>query len=132
MSAVFVDTSALLALLHAPDAHHGDAVRAFARLEAERASLRTTSYVLVETYALIGRRFGREALARFREEFAPLLDVTWVDEPLHEAGLDILAEAPSGKLSVVDAVGFATIGALRITRAFAYDKHFSERGYELV
>jgi predicted nucleic acid-binding protein len=59
-------------------------------------------------------------------------NVTWVDETLHEAGLDILAGAPSGKLSVVDTVGFATMGALKITRAFACDKHFSERGYELV
>ncbi|MDG4596628.1 MAG: PIN domain-containing protein [Candidatus Contendobacter sp.] len=60
MNQVFVDTSAILALLVATDEAHPAAKMAFARLAAREAALLTTSYVLVETYALLGRRLGIE------------------------------------------------------------------------
>ena len=132
MSAVFVDTSAILALLSADDAHHRASKRAFEGLAKEEAHLVTTSHVLVETYALIGRCFGREAVRRFREEFAPLLEVIWIDEDLHEAGLDELATSALRDLSLVDAVSFAAMRARRIERAFAYDRHFATSGFEIV
>ncbi len=131
MSRVFVDTSAILALLVASDQAHGDAAGAFARLREDGAALATTSYVLVETYALLGRRVGREAVLGFRRSFAPLLEVEWVDRPLHERGLDLLADRPHG-VSLVDAVSFACMRQLRIDRAFAFDRHFDLEGFELI
>ena len=58
MNAVFADTSSLLALLEAKDQNHASAERAFATLRSRRASLASTSFVLAETYALVGRRLG--------------------------------------------------------------------------
>ncbi len=72
MSRVFVDTSALLALVVGSDQAHGEASEGFARLRAERASLVTSSYVLVETYAVLQARIGIGAVRIFRESFAPL------------------------------------------------------------
>jgi hypothetical protein len=40
------------------------------QLAADETRLMTTSYTLVECYALIGRRLGLDALARFRADFA--------------------------------------------------------------
>ena len=131
MSRVFVDTSAILALLIASDQAHEDAASAFARLREEGAALTTTSYVLVETYALLGRRVGRDAVLDFRHGFAPLFEMTWVDERLHERGLDLLADRPRG-VSLVDAVSFACMRELRIDRAFAFDRHFDREGFEMV
>jgi predicted nucleic acid-binding protein len=72
VSAVFVDTSAIFGLLVPTDSTHGRARRAFDLLRARDARLVTTSYVLVETYALLARRMGPESVLRFRENFAPL------------------------------------------------------------
>lgn len=127
MSAVFVDTSAVLALLVRTDRAHTDAVAAFAKLRERGAELVTTSYVLVETYALIDRRLGRNALISFRERFAPLLQVIWVDAGLHDRGLDGLAKGASG-LSLVDAVSFEAIRAHKIFEAFAFDRRFDREG----
>lgn len=132
MTTVFVDTSALVALLNPEDEHHERAARAFARLRAQRAALMTTSYVLVETYALVGRRLGVEAVRGFRADFAPLMRVVWVDEPLHDAGLDILADRRRRQLSLVDAVSFATMRQSRVDEAFAFDPHFGQEGFETV
>jgi len=131
MSRVFVDTSALLALVVGSDQAHGKAREGFARLRAERASLVTSSYVLVETYALLQARIGIGAVRIFREAFAPLLDVLWEDEATHERALDDLLLRDAGKLSLVDASSFELMRANRVDRAFAFDAHFREEGYTL-
>ena len=131
MSRVFVDTSALLALVVGSDQAHEEARDAFGRLRAERASLVTSSYVLVETYALLQSRIGIGAVRVFREVFAPLLEVLWVDEAAHERALDVLLLRDARKLSLVDATSFVLMRANRVDRAFAFDAHFRQEGYTL-
>ena len=132
MTTVFADTSALLALLNAADENHVRAERAFSSLRDRQAPLVTTSLVLVETYALIGRRLGLDALRSFRLDFAPLMDVVWVDESLHEAGLDLLLARRQRRLSLVDAVSFIAMRQADLEEAFAFDPHFQQEGFSLV
>ena len=132
MSAVFADTSGLLALLNAEDENHARAQRAFADLGARRALLVSTSFVLVETYALIGRRLGLEAVRSFRADLAPLIEVIWVDEAIHNAGLDLLLDRRKRLLSLVDAVSFITMRQKNLDEAFAFDPHFEQEGFSLV
>ena len=132
MNRVFVDTSAILALLVLSDAAHENAVEAFRKLEAHRSKLITSSYVLVETYALLTRRIGLEAVRTFRDDFAPLLEAVWVDEVLHEKGLDRLLTSRSTRLSLVDAVSFEIMRAQGIDDAFAYDGDFAKAGFTQV
>jgi uncharacterized protein len=129
---VFVDTSAVLALLVPTDAHHTRARRAFAKLAADETRLMTTSYTLVECYALIGRRLGLDALTKFRADFAPLLDVVWIGSDEHERGLDLLEESHSAKLSLVDAVSFVVARDRDVERVFAFDPHFTKAGFTAV
>lgn len=130
MSDVFVDTSGFLALLVESDGSHRKARRAFARLATEEARLVTTSYVLVETYALLRSRVGKVAVRRFRDEFEPLLDVVWVGAGEHRKGLDQL-ETLSRSVSLVDAVSFAVAAAHGIEQVFAFDRHFVKAGFAL-
>jgi predicted nucleic acid-binding protein len=132
MSAVFTDTSGLLALLNPADDNHARANEAFASLRARRASLVSTSFVLVETYALLGQRFGLDAVRSFREDFAPLIEMVWVDELLHDAGLDLLLGRRARRLSLVDAVSFVAMRQRNIGEAFAFDPHFEQAGFTLV
>ncbi len=67
----FVDTSALLAVLHAADANHARAARSWRRLVEADERLVTTSYVLVETLALLQHRFGLGAVGDFQDAVAP-------------------------------------------------------------
>ena len=131
MSRVFVDTSAILALLVPTDAAHERAGAAFDRLRTREAVLLTTSYNLVETYALLGRRFGRDATASFRTDFAPLLQVVWVDSDLHERGLDLMLARGAG-VSLVDAVSFVSMREHRLDEVFAYDSHFAQEGFQVL
>jgi predicted nucleic acid-binding protein len=132
VNAVFADTSAFLALLNGSDDNHDRAERAFATLRARKAPIVSTSYVLVETYALVARRLGLDAVRRFRTDFAPLVEVVWVDEALHHAGLDLLLDSGKRRLSLVDAVSFITMRQGRLEDAFAFDPDFEQEGFSLV
>jgi predicted nucleic acid-binding protein len=129
MSAVFVDTSAFLALLVRNDRWHPSARNAFERLRADEVPLLTTSYVLVETYALLGRRLGLEAVRIFRGAVAPLVDVAWIDEDHHERSLELLVKKGKGRLSLVDCASFVVMRDRDLDVAFAYDAHFRDEGF---
>jgi predicted nucleic acid-binding protein len=126
---VFVYTSALLAVLHAGDENHGRAARAFAGLVESKQQLVTTSYVLVETFALLQHRFGLPAVRRLQEDVIPLLGVVWVDADLHAEGTAALLTARRRELSLVDCVSFACMRSQGLTRAFHFDRHFREQGF---
>lgn len=132
MSRVFADTSALLALVVERDVAHSPARRSFLRLRDESHELVTTSYALLETYALLGNRIGLAAVRAFREEFEALLTVVWIDGPLHERGFDLLLTRGKRDLSLVDAVSFVVCRAEGIEEVFAFDRHFTEEGFSPV
>ena len=129
MSQVFVDTSAVLALLNPRDDLHSRARSAFEALRGAGTGLVTTSYVLVEIYALLGRRMGLGAVRACRGDLTPLFEVVWVDEALHEEALDLLLDRRERGLSLVDAASFVTMRRLRLERAFAFDRHFEAEGF---
>jgi predicted nucleic acid-binding protein len=118
-----VDTSALVALLVRSDRWHAEAAHGFERLSADSAHLVTSSYVLVETYALLGRRAGLAAVRAVRDDIAPLLDVTWVDSPLHERGMELLLGHAQADLSLVDAVSLVLLRDMSIDCVYAFDPH---------
>jgi predicted nucleic acid-binding protein len=132
VSGVFVDTSALLPLLNPRDGWHDRAHRSFRELQTRDGRLLTTSYVLIEAYALLARRLGMVAVREFRSGFTPLLEVKWVDEVLHEEALDLLIQRNRRGLSLVDAASFVVMRRHGIAEAFAYDRHFEDEGFKLV
>jgi predicted nucleic acid-binding protein len=127
---VFVDTSALLAVLNAADDCHTEASREWERLLNERASLFCTDYVLVEVLALIQSRLGMRAVQLFREDILPVLTIRWVDPRLFDLGLAALVVAGKRGLSLVDCVSFETMRLMGLRSAFAFDKHFREAGFD--
>lgn len=60
------------------------------------------------------------------------MEVVWVDEPLHEARLDLWLERRRRSLSLVDAVSFLTMRARGLGEAFAFDPDFEQEGFALV
>jgi predicted nucleic acid-binding protein len=132
VSQVFVDTSAILALINPKDEHHVRARKGFEALSSRKAGLVTSSYVLVETYALLARRMGIEAVQAFRSDLAPLCEVEWVDETIHEAALDHLIERGKRGLSLVDATSFVVMRTRQLDEVFCFEPHFEEEGFLLV
>ena len=129
---VFVDTSAFLAVLGADDENHDRARRVWIDLVRQDAWLVCTNYVLVETFALVQHRFGMEAVRTLQEDLLSVVNVEWVDEICHRAGVSAFLTAGRRKLSLVDCVSFETMRQLGIEEAFVFDRHFVEQGFSVV
>lgn len=128
---VFVDTSALLALLDRDEANHETAAAIWTRLVLEERFV-STSYVLVETYALVQRRLGLDAVRTFTADFVPLIDVDWVGADVHSAAVSALLVAGRRDLSLVDCVSFESMRRRDVRRVFAFDDDFGRQGFEVV
>lgn len=129
---VFVDTSGLLALLDHQERNHAKAAEIWSRLVHHRTYLSTTSYVVLEAFALVQRRFGLVAVKRLHVDLMPVLHVRWVDESLHMAGVVFLQAANRRTLSLVDCVSLIAMQQLGINEAFAFDQHFTDYGFRLL
>jgi len=129
---VLIDTSAIFAFLVADDVAHGEALRLMGVLRERGARLITTSYVLVESYALVGRRVGPDGIAALRDALAPLIEVVWINRVRHDRALDRLQEAGTRRLSLVDCSCFVVCEELGIETAFAFDRHFERAGLKLL
>ena len=127
---VFVDTSALYALLDEGDMHHADAADALRRLAG--TELVTHAFVVVESTALIGRRLPWPASERLIDGLLPVIDVRPVDEDAYRAALAAYRRSGSARVSLVDQASFGLMRSMGIGRAFAYDEDFEREGFELV
>jgi predicted nucleic acid-binding protein len=127
---VFVDTSALYALLDADDDGHDRAMRG--RDAVADDVLVTHSYVVAETISLVRRRLGAEAAVRVIDELLPALDIVDVDGQLREAATRAFRAAVRSSTSFVDQTSFVFMRQQEIVRAWALDADFATAGFELV
>ncbi len=97
---VFVDTSALYAVLDRSDGEHAAAALGFSTLRD--ASPVTHNYVLVERIALTQARLGLGAVRRLLDDLLPAITVEWVGVELHgRAAAALLASDRHGGLMLV-------------------------------
>jgi predicted nucleic acid-binding protein len=127
---LFVDTSALYALMDRDDLNHSNAAQFWNQLSPAE-SLFTHNYVLVETSALVQRRLGVEALRVLIDELTLPISTVFVDRMVHEAAVSGVLGAQLRQLSLVDMVSFEVMRRAGIRAAFAFDDHFARFGFDI-
>lgn len=125
---MFLDTSGWFGLLHRPEPTHEAAVGHYAA-----ATRRVThNYVLSELVPLATtRKVPRAKTLAFAAEVidSPRVELVWVDEDLHRAGMSLLEARPDKSYSLCDAVSFVVMRRLGLTDALTGDKHFEQEGF---
>jgi predicted nucleic acid-binding protein len=129
---VFVDTSAIYAVLVSEDARHAESLAILERLRRDRAALVSSSFVVQEAVALLQARVGLAAVRAFREIFLPVLQITWVDQAILDLAMAALLAAASRSISLTDWSSFEIMRARGIDTAFAIDPHFRRQGFQLL
>jgi predicted nucleic acid-binding protein len=128
---VFVDTSGLFALLVQNDHMHIRARENFSYFAEQNAQLVTSSFVLVETIALLQRRIGLAPVHDFNAKILPLLDVIWVNDKWYTCAMQRLFAQNNRNVSLVDCLSFEIMDSLEIKYAFAFDRHFEENDFTI-
>ena len=128
---VFADTSAFFSLLVRDDFMHARAKENFGYFSDHRVQLLTSSFVLIETVALLQRRVGLDSVRDFNAKILPLLEVIWVDADWQNRAMQRLLTQNKKNLSLVDCMSFEIMEAREITEAFTFDRHFEENGFQI-
>ena len=127
---VFVDTSALYAILDGDDGYHEQAVEVWTNLLSGPNQLITTNYVIVETTALAQSRMGIDAVTTLAADLLPLLRTVWVDEATHRSAAHAHLVSGRRQLSLVDCASFESMRRTNLRDVFCFDPHFSEHGFD--
>lgn len=125
---VIMDTSAFYALISSTDAFHTQAKSAYDRLLDWEWELWTTSYILVETSALVHHRLGFEPLKTFMETLlSGIARVLWVESTIHSEAWRRMVERQGKGFSLVD---WTTVVAAEHLEAsvFTFDRSFRQEG----
>lgn len=130
MARVLVDTSAVYALLDRGDGWHEAAADTLQSLKVARAEPLLTNFIVAESHALALSRLGPEVARKW------LLGNVWPVERVTEEdearARGIVAQYTDKTFSYTDATSFAVMERLGLHRAFAFDPHFQQYGFQVV
>jgi uncharacterized protein len=127
---VFVDTSAMYALIDADDLSHSRVLAGGSKLGD--ADLVTHSFVMSEVVALVRRRLGSAGVLRLIDDVLARVEIVDVDAGLRTRALAVYRENAGSRISFVDRTSFEFMRRRGITRAWAVDADFEDEGFELV
>ena len=129
--AIFADTSGFLALLDAGDRFHRQTAEIWTAILDSEREIVTTDYVRLESWVLIQRRMGPDAVIAFSDAILPVCRVEIVGEEGFQRASSQWYPAKRRRLSLVDVTSFDCMRRLRIHRALAHDGHFREQGFRI-
>jgi predicted nucleic acid-binding protein len=130
---IFVDTGAFVARYIRHDAEHRRAKRAWAEIDRSGSRCLTSSFVLDETFTLLGRR-ASYAFAADRARAllgSKALTVLRPDADDEFKAVELFAKFADQRVSFTDCVSFVLMRRHRLERAFTFDRHFVAAGFEV-
>jgi predicted nucleic acid-binding protein len=130
---LFVDTSAWLALNDKNDQHHSEAVSRSAAIRKQKIALITSEYIVDESITIIRYRVSHRAAVVFGDSLMSstiltIADIT--DEERFKAWV-LFKKYGDKELSFTDCTSFALMMKLGLQKAFAFDNHFRQLGFQL-
>jgi predicted nucleic acid-binding protein len=130
VTAVFVDTSALIAFVDGDDPRSTDVRDAF--VAHRRDDLVTHGYVVAETLAVARRRFGVGTTTALIDGALPLLRLLPVDEELFTAAISTYRASLPSSISLVDRISLGVIRRELIEQVLALDPDLGSPGTSLL
>jgi predicted nucleic acid-binding protein len=100
----------------------------------EQAELFTSNYVFAETYTALLVRLSRTEAINWGRHFlaGEAIESIRADQDIEQQAWSILETHTDKSWSYVDATSFALIERERLTAAFAFDRHFAQRGLNVL
>jgi hypothetical protein len=128
-----VDTTAWVALYDRSDKSHDRASEYWNRLRKRSAELWTSDYILDETLTLLRMRAGHRGAVLFGESVRSSgLKVLEVAREVRESAWEIFVRYEDKDFSFTDCTSFALMRDMSLRKAFAFDRHFTQFGLEMV
>jgi predicted nucleic acid-binding protein len=130
---LFVDTSAWLALNDKNDQYHGEAVSRSAKIKQQKIQLVTSEYVLDESITIIRYRVSHRAAVIFGDALmsSTIVSIEDIADAERLKAWALFKKYGDKELSFTDCTSFALMMKLGLQKAFAFDDHFRQLGFQL-
>ncbi|MGI8644351.1 MAG: type II toxin-antitoxin system VapC family toxin [Thermomicrobiales bacterium] len=124
---IFIDSSALVALVDRDDAAHATMVEAYRQLVDEGYRMFTSNYVVTETFDLLMAGVG-PAIARQWLRYSKLAVYHADEQDVRKARQETLRATSGHGLTLTDAVSLTVMKRLNVVDALAADPNFLADG----
>lgn len=134
MTAIFIDTSAFIALYLKGDNFHLKAIEFLKQLQ-RKTTFVTSNFVLDEVYTFLRVDKGKKVAVEFAEflaqnaEVVKLRRISIEDE---KEAFKYFKKYDFSGLSFTDCTSFALMRRLGLKEVFSFDEHFAKAGFRLV
>jgi len=130
---VFVDTSAWLALNDKNDHYHARALEKSFEIKKDKIELVTTDYIIDESITIIRYRVSHKSAVLFGDSLfnSSIVNVVNISDEAKEAARKLFRKYDDKELSYTDCTSFAVMNKLKIRKAFTFDEHFVQTGFEV-
>jgi predicted nucleic acid-binding protein len=130
---LFVDTSAWVAYTDPADRWHTAAKEAVTSSVGARVTFVTTDYVLDETITLLLYHAGRSRAIAFGDKVLKSRQVKLVrvDSGIWEEAWRLFKQVDDKTWAFTDCTSFVVMRQMGVQRAFAFDRHFRQAGFQL-
>jgi uncharacterized protein len=134
MNGLFVDTSGWMACADRGDPLHSQACAARDAALEDGLILITTDFVVDETLTLLRVRLGASATERWWKQVDGSARVRWerVSVERFDRARSLFFKYRDKDFSFTDCTSFAVMQELRLARALATDRHFTQMGFRTV
>ena len=130
---LFVDTSAWVAYADPNDRWHAAASKAMTGSIGARVTFVTTDYVLDETITLLLYHAGRRQAIDFGDNVLKSRQVRLVrvDKEIWDQAWQLFKRYDDKSWAFTDCTSFVVMRQMGLQRAFAFDRHFEQAGFQL-
>lgn len=130
---LLADTSALLALVLADDAHHPEAREFLRQKRSANVRFVMTDLILAETVTRLRARTDANRAAAFAADAlkSRRYDLVFVDANLLLGALGQMKRFADKRLSLTDCVSFETLERLGLEGSFTFDRDFRDCGFRM-
>jgi predicted nucleic acid-binding protein len=129
MSVVFLDTVGLIAQWDTGDQWHALAEAAYQQIVAQRKSVLTTTFILLECGNTAARRTFRDDVCALRQTLELRNELVVPTEDDWRTAWAAYERGDAAQAGIVDHVSFAVMRRLGVTEAFTNDRHFQAAGF---
>lgn len=129
---IFLDTSAFYAMEVKSDVNHDRATAVKAEIAKNMHGVPvTTNYVIAEAITLLRFKSSHSSAVAFGEKIrsSKILKIIRVGDETENTAWEMFKELSDKNLSFVDCTSFAIMEEMGIPKAFAFDDHFAQAGF---
>lgn len=125
---IFIDTGAFIALIDLDDENHKAAKTFYNNATEKGTRFVTTNFVVCETMNYLRARVSHNVSTIFKENLkkSGLIEITNISPHIEDTAFAIFKQDADKDFSFTDCTSFSIMKSLKLTKAFAFDKHFEQ------